>query len=327
LSPKCSIVIRAYNEEKHIGRLLEGIVGQTLQDVEIILVDSGSTDATREIAQKYPVKIVDIKPEDFTFGRSLNLGIQAAAGDLIVITSAHCYPVRADWLERLLAPLDEPAVGASYGRQRGGESNQFSEHQWFAQYFPGNSVERQGHPFLHNANAAIRKSLWEEHSYNENLTGLEDLAWGSWAMEEGHAIAYIADAEVIHLHDETLGQVYNRYRREAIAMRQILPQSRFNLRYFLSLSGRMIFSDIGAALRQGIFLRQLGSIVWFRLMQYWGTYQGYRYSGKVDAQLHRQFYYPPGILSEKTSAGQGASLLAYSKPEGKSDLGSKSAGQ
>ena len=45
----CSIVIRAYNEEKHIGRLLEGIKQQTLKDVEIILVDSGSTDRTLAI--------------------------------------------------------------------------------------------------------------------------------------------------------------------------------------------------------------------------------------------------------------------------------------
>jgi glycosyltransferase involved in cell wall biosynthesis len=47
----CSIVIRAYNEEKHIGRLLEGIKQQTLKDVEVILVDSGSTDSTVAIAE------------------------------------------------------------------------------------------------------------------------------------------------------------------------------------------------------------------------------------------------------------------------------------
>ncbi|GAH47413.1 unnamed protein product, partial [marine sediment metagenome] len=47
---KCSIVIRSYNEEKHIGRLLDGIVQQNIQDPEIILIDSGSTDATTIIA-------------------------------------------------------------------------------------------------------------------------------------------------------------------------------------------------------------------------------------------------------------------------------------
>ena len=107
---KCSIVIRAYNEEAHIGRLLKGISQQTYGDVETILVDSGSTDRTVEIAEEYGVQIVHISPEEFTFGRSLNRGIQAAQGEFIVIVSAHCYPVYPDWLEHLLVPFENPQV-------------------------------------------------------------------------------------------------------------------------------------------------------------------------------------------------------------------------
>ena len=66
-----SIVIRACNEEKHIAQLLEGIAHQSLKDVEIILVDSGSTDCTLEIASRYPIHVVQIQPQDFTFGYSL----------------------------------------------------------------------------------------------------------------------------------------------------------------------------------------------------------------------------------------------------------------
>ena len=78
----CSIIIRAYNEEKHIGRLLEGIRQQTLRDVEIILVDSGSTDRTVSLAESFGARVVHIPSAEFTFGRSLNLGVQAgtAAG-------------------------------------------------------------------------------------------------------------------------------------------------------------------------------------------------------------------------------------------------------
>ena len=89
----CSIVIRAYNEEKHIARLLEGIRLQTLKDVEIILVDSGSTDSTVAIAESFGARIVRIASDEFTFGRSLNLGVQAATRDLVVIASAHVYPL------------------------------------------------------------------------------------------------------------------------------------------------------------------------------------------------------------------------------------------
>ena len=103
--PYCSIIIRAYNEEQHIGRLLTGIVAQTIHKVQIILVDSGSTDSTIRIAQQFPVEVVTIKPEEFTIGRSLNLGISKAKADLVVMASAHVYPVYPDWLEALLAPF------------------------------------------------------------------------------------------------------------------------------------------------------------------------------------------------------------------------------
>jgi len=309
--PQCSIVIRAYNEEKGIGRLLDGIMQQTLKDLEIILVDSGSTDKTVEIAEQYPVRLVTITPEEFTFGRSLNRGVEAAEGEFIVITSAHCYPVYPDWLEQLLAPFSDPKVAVSYGKQRGDKSNHYSEHQWFQHYFPEVSIPRQGHPYCHNANAAIRRELWVEHPYNEKLTGLEDLAWGSWAFDQGYAISYQAEAEIIHPHDETLSQVYNRYRREAIAMKQILPQSSFTLWNFFRLTLGKTILDLLHAYRERVLVKQFLKIITFWLMQYWGTYQGYRYSGKINAELHQQFYYPPGILSDKKPAAREVEPIKY----------------
>ncbi|NMB61844.1 MAG: glycosyltransferase, partial [Chloroflexi bacterium] len=74
MKPLCSLVIRAYNEEKHIGKLLQGIASQSIKAVQVILVDSGSTDKTVAIAQAAGAEIVHIKPGQFTFGRSLNLG-------------------------------------------------------------------------------------------------------------------------------------------------------------------------------------------------------------------------------------------------------------
>ena len=116
VKPDCSIVIRAYNEGRHIGRLLEGIGQQTVQNVEVILVDSGSTDDTLDVARRYGIKEVGIRPQDFTFGYSLNRGVAAASADFIVIASAHVYPVYPDWLERLLAPFSDPQVGLAYGQ-------------------------------------------------------------------------------------------------------------------------------------------------------------------------------------------------------------------
>jgi rhamnosyltransferase len=314
--PRISVVIRAFNEAQRIGRLLTGIEQQSIQDVEVIVVDSGSTDETVQIAASHGAQIVYISPEEFTFGRSLNRGVVAASGEIIVIISAHCYPVYPDWLAQLVQPLDDLQVAVSYGKQRGGETNWFSEHQFFRKYFPDISQPRQGHPYSHNANAAVRRSLWEQHPYNEQVTGLEDLAWSSWAFEQGYAIAYVAEAEVIHLHDETPAQVHNRYRREAIAMKQILPQSRFTLWNFLRLWLSATFADFFQARREGVLKKFWWSILWFRWMQYWGTFRGYNFSGRVDAQLHQAFYYPPGILDEKTPAPREVQPLDYTVNEG-----------
>ena len=158
----CSIVIRAYNEEKHIGRLLEGIRQQTLKDVEMILVDSGSTDSTISIAESFAARIVRIPSDEFTFGRSLNFGVRAARREFVVIASAHVYPVYPDWLESLLRPFEEEDVALTYGKQRGPETAQFSEQQIYHQWYPDSSKPRQSTAFCNNANAAIRKTLWEK---------------------------------------------------------------------------------------------------------------------------------------------------------------------
>jgi glycosyltransferase involved in cell wall biosynthesis len=308
-----SIVIRAFNEGKHIAHLLEAIMQQTADDIETILVDSGSTDDTVDTASQFPVKIMSIQPDEFTFGRSLNRGIQAASGEIIVITSAHCYPVYSDWIARLTEPFVDSSVAAAYGKQRGGDTNHYSEHMFFRKYFPDTSQPHQSHPYSHNANAAVRRTLWETHPYNENLTGLEDLAWSSWAMEEGYSIAYVAEAEIVHLHDENMAQVYNRFLREAIAMKQILPNSSFTFRHFITHWMRNSWEDMLAAERDNVLGEQLLDIIVFRFMQYWGTFRGYSYSGKIDTRLHRKFYYPPGILSVRTPAGREIKPIEYEK--------------
>lgn len=312
-SLSCSIIIRAYNEAAHLPRLLDGILQQTVKDVEIILVDSGSTDGTLDVARRYPVHVERISPDEFTFGRSLNRGLAAAGADLAVIASAHVYPVYPDWLERLLAPFADPQVGLAYGKQRGGTTTKFSERQIFAHWFPDQSQPRQAHPFCNNANAAIRRSQWEKQPYDETLTGLEDLAWAHAIQQQGCAIAYVAEAEVVHLHNETPRGVYNRYRREAMAFRGVFPKERFSLLDFLRLSLGNIASDLVHAGRSGALPGSLNSIFWFRLAQFWGTYRGFRRPGPVTAQLRQTFYYPRSLRVGPSAAQRAVAPIDYSK--------------
>jgi glycosyltransferase involved in cell wall biosynthesis len=290
----CSVVIRAYNEEHHIGRLLQGVRHQTLQDVEVVLVDSGSTDATAAIAANYGARVVHIPPAEFTFGRSLNLGLGATSCSLVAIASAHVYPVYPDWLERLLAPFSDPQVSLTYGRQRGDEKSMFSEQQIFSRWYPPAPVARQNQPFCNNANAAIRRSVWEAHPYDETLTGLEDLAWAKEIQGAGGVISYVAEAEVVHVHNETPTSVFNRYRREGMAFKCIYPEAHFSLYDF----ARNVFSSISFDLLHSTRGRQLWhslpGIFWFRFNQFWGMYQGYRHSGLLTPDLRQTFYYHVG---------------------------------
>ena len=117
-----SVVIRALNEAEHLPALYDGIARQTRQAEQVMLVDSGSTDATVAISEAAGADIVHIAPEDFSFGRALNVGCAAAHGDVLVFVSAHVYPVDEFWLERLIAPFEEhDDVSLVYGRQTGDE--------------------------------------------------------------------------------------------------------------------------------------------------------------------------------------------------------------
>lgn len=301
--PRVSFVIRAYNEQKHLGNLLDSIQQQSFQDYEIILVDSGSTDATLEIAARHPVRLIHIKPSDFTFGRSLNLGLAAARGEFAVLASAHVLPLSRDWLANLIAPFDDPVVAIAYGKQRGGEGTKFSEGQHFIKWFPEVSDWDQPSPFCNNANLALRLSVWKDQPYDEHLTGLEDIAWSSALREQGYKIAYVAEAGVAHLHDESPAQIINRHRREALALRQILPKSKFSLGNMLSLFARSAWNDLGVALRQGVLLREWWGILAFRFLQYWGTYRGYQGPVQPSPDLQKVFYYPPSILEQKSAGG------------------------
>jgi rhamnosyltransferase len=292
MKPACSIVIRAYNEEAHLGRLLDGIAHQIIKNVQLIVVDSGSTDHTAQIAQQYNAEIVHINPKKFTFGRSLNLGIKKAKADVVVIASAHVYPVYPDWIEKLMEPFKNKRVALTYGKQRGGHTSHFSENQIFTHWYPQDDQVDQHHPFCNNANAAIRRTLWVKQHYDENLPALEDLAWAKWAFENGFRIDYVADAEIVHVHNETSQGIYNRYRREGMAFKQIYPHENFHFLDVFRLFFTNADSDLHEAFKQGMLRKQLFKILSFRWNQFWGTYQGYHQSGPLTWQLKRSFYYP-----------------------------------
>lgn len=291
-----SVVIRTLDEQRHLPALLEMIACQETRDVdvEVLVVDSGSRDRTRAIAERHGCRIVSIEREHFSFGRSLNLGCGASAGELLVFVSGHCVPLDSLWLQHLIDPLLDGVVVYSYGRQLGGTGSRFSESRLFRKQYPEASRIPQEGYFCNNANAALLRSVWEKHPFDEESTGLEDMALAKELVRHGLRIGYVAEARVAHHHHESWNQVRWRFEREALALRHIMPQVHIGpldfLRYFVSA----VLLDAGAALQGEQLLAALPEIVRFRLAQYWGSYRGNHEHRRLSRRQREHYFFPKG---------------------------------
>ena len=220
--PETSIIIRAFNEERWLPDVFAALDTQRYRDFEVLLVDSGSVDRTRDIAAANGARILRLRSEDFTFGHSLNVGIQAARGAFMAIVSAHAIPADENWLENLVAPLRRDDTAMVYGGQRGHEISKFSESRDFERLFPAVPYEVDPEsPFANNANSAVKRSLWEQHPFDEGLPGLEDIEWAKHWMKNGLKVLYEPAACIIHVHTESWPQVRRRYHREGMAARWV----------------------------------------------------------------------------------------------------------
>ncbi|MDR7295736.1 glycosyltransferase involved in cell wall biosynthesis [Pelomonas aquatica] len=291
---KISVVIRTYNESNHLGALLQGIQDQQLGEhtVETVIVDSGSTDGTLEVAARFPVNVVGIRKEEFSFGRSLNIGCAAATGDVLVFVSGHCIPVDAHWLAELVKPIADGICASTYGRQIGDETSHFSERQIFGKYFPTQDKLPQDGFYCNNANAAVLKSIWAANRYDEELTGLEDMHLAKRLVSQGLKIGYASKSCVYHLHSETWAQVRRRFEREAIALQYIMPEVQLGLpdvmRYFFSA----VFLDLGAALQERQMRAHFTSILRYRYNQFRGAHKGNHFHRRVSREMKEAYFYP-----------------------------------
>ena len=291
---RISVVIRTLNEARHLPDLLRSIAAQQLErhECEVVLVDSGSTDGTLQIAEEHRCRIVPIRKEDFSFGRSLNVGCLAATGEALVFISGHCVPRDVHWLARLVQPLGQSDIVYSYGGQIGGADTHFSEHQIFAKYFPAESKVPQDGFYCNNANSALLRAEWETLRFDEELTGLEDMYLAKQLVQRGKKIAYVADACVHHLHDETWRQVKRRFEREAIALQRIMPEVQLGLLDVMRYATSAILLDCGAALQERKLGKYFSRIVAYRVCQFWGAYKGNHSHRRLSRVAKERYYFP-----------------------------------
>ncbi len=291
---RISIVIRTLNEAKYLSDLLEMIDSQEtcFESVEVVLIDSGSTDKTVEIASSFGCRITYITRQEFSFGRSLNRGCEFSTGDILVFISGHCIPVDKHWLQKLCQPIVDGKVVYSYGRQIGDDDSNYSERRIFAKYFPAHSSVPQDGFFCNNANSAVLRTAWEQHLFDEELTGLEDMELAKRLVAAGSKIGYVAEAPVFHHHQETWASVRRRFEREAIALRMIMPEVHLSKIDVLQCIVRSVYTDWRSAMRNGISSTGLSDMLRYRWCQYWGSYTGNHEHRILSQAAKQRFFYP-----------------------------------
>ena len=289
-----SIVIRTLNEAKNLNDLLTNIEVQETYDleIEVILVDSGSTDKTLDIAESHRCKIIHITREEFSFGRSLNKGCEAAIGEILVMISGHCVPTDSCWLQELCQPLIDNRASYTYGRQVGGPDSHYSECRIFAKYYPEESQIQQVDFYCNNANSAIKRAAWARYEFDEKLTGLEDMELAKRLVNDGEKIAYVAEACIYHYHDESWSGIKRRFERESIALQAIMPQIHIGKRDLIRYIITSIWFDWKKAWHEKVFNEKAVEIFQYRFYQYWGIYAGNNDHRKLSHAQKEEYYFP-----------------------------------
>ena len=157
---RVNIIIRTLNEGKWLPICLSSLERQDYQDFHLTIVDSGSFDNTLEIVQNHnrdEKTLVEIKK--YKPGKAINEGIIVHDSEFIVLLSAHCIPIKNDWLTCLVSYLDaNPEVVAAYGRQVPMNFTGPDDARDLAYTFRGETNKSRS-PFFHNANSIIRKPI------------------------------------------------------------------------------------------------------------------------------------------------------------------------
>jgi len=214
-----SIIIVAKNEEAYIGRTLDMVFAQGIdKEYEVIVIDSGSKDSTLKIAKRYPVKIIEIPPQDFNHGRTRNLGAQTASGVIAVFLNADATPGDEKWLKNLAVNFenDEKIMGVyscSYPRDgcvplRHWEILKENSGKRLVKYigdFGGcyQHMNPRGKRRLldfQTISCAIRRDFLLRHPFYDMDFG-EDLEWSKRVIEKGFKIVFEPRSRVLHSHN------------------------------------------------------------------------------------------------------------------------------
>jgi GT2 family glycosyltransferase len=215
-----SVVIPVRDGERHLEELLAALRREAPD--EVLVIDSGSRDRSREIARAGGAELVEIAPGEFGHGRTRNLGAERTSGELICFLTQDAVPVEG-WLAAYRAAFGLGArVGAAYGPHlpRAETSPMIAREltEFFAAFSPNGGPVVQsadGPVFLSNVNACYLRGCWEEIRFAD-VPYAEDQAFARAMLAAGWSKVYQPAAGVKHAHDfgpvEFMRRYFDEYR-------------------------------------------------------------------------------------------------------------------
>jgi rhamnosyltransferase len=216
-----SVLIPVKNGGTDLVRCLDRIAAQRVDDeVEVVVVDSGSSDGSVEVARARGAVVLEIPALEFDHGATRNRAAGAARGDVLVFTSQDAYAERDDWLAQLTGPLADERVAGVYGRQLA-HNHATPPERYFLDFLYGPRSRRQSlatgqgismeTTLFSNVNAAMRHELFARYPFAEDMIMSEDQEWSRRVLLNGYELRYEAEAAVRHSHDYTLAAAFRRF--------------------------------------------------------------------------------------------------------------------
>lgn len=218
-----SLVMRSYNEAWAIADTLEAVFSQEYEGkIELIVIDSGSTDGSHEIIRRYePAHFIILEPGTYVPGKVLNQGFELATNEWVVFLNSDATPADEQWLGQLLrAAVDTPKLGAAFSRQiPRDDCAAVYAHDYERCFGPDRESARWEH-FFSMVSCVARRSVWEQFPIREDLQYAEDDEWTRRMKAGGFAIVLVDGSRAIHSHNYTPSQSYKRAKGDAVAVAQ-----------------------------------------------------------------------------------------------------------
>jgi len=210
-TPIASVIMRSFNEAWALRETLPSLQAQSFGPFELIVIDSGSTDGSQELIRAAaPAQFVQISPQEYNPSRVMNQGMRLARADFALFLNADATPQGSNWLQPLFEALQPSRVAACFGRQIPRPDCQAVYACDYERCFGLQRQSAKWDHFFSMVSSGLRKDVWAERGFREDLQYAEDDEYTRWCKQQGYEVRYVPESVAMHSHNYTPEQARKR---------------------------------------------------------------------------------------------------------------------